>query len=167
MLDNHDNVMRLNADYGGACKFRSSLEDQVRGNTKDLYMNAQKIHYPVTAPVPRPGIELADSNEVLCEQCKELDIDKIFAPMERHSHKGKDIASLGDINEKSVKVPCPLCRLFAAVRVETAAQLDYLNYCLQGLSFLDTTPEVHRFAVPRDIQVRDCICLVVIPRRSI
>ena len=42
-----ENIVKLNADHGGVCKFGPSLEDQdnfklVRSNLKDLYKNALK-----------------------------------------------------------------------------------------------------------------------------
>jgi len=45
MPGNHENIVKLNADHSGVCKFGPSLEDQdnfklVRGNMKDLYKNA-------------------------------------------------------------------------------------------------------------------------------
>jgi hypothetical protein len=48
MPGDHENVVKLNADDSGVCKFGSSLEDQdnfklVRANIKDLYKNALKI----------------------------------------------------------------------------------------------------------------------------
>jgi hypothetical protein len=48
MPGDYENVVKLNADHSGVCKFGSSLEDQdnfklVRGNIKDLYKNALKI----------------------------------------------------------------------------------------------------------------------------
>jgi hypothetical protein len=144
MLSNHENVVKLNAHCGGVFKFGSSLE----------------------ALGPRPGIKLAHSNGVLCERCEELDIDKIFAPMGRHSHKGNDVAALSYISEKSVTAPCSLCRLFAAIRVTDTAQLDYPDYRLQRMSFLEASPDVDRYALPRNIQVRDCICLAVVPRST-
>jgi hypothetical protein len=47
MPGDYENVVKLNADYSGVCKFGSSLEDQdnfklVRSNIKDLYKNALK-----------------------------------------------------------------------------------------------------------------------------
>lgn len=47
MPGDHENVVKLNADHSGVCKFGPSLEDQdnlklVRGNIKDLYKNALK-----------------------------------------------------------------------------------------------------------------------------
>ncbi|KAH7317217.1 hypothetical protein BKA65DRAFT_111198 [Rhexocercosporidium sp. MPI-PUGE-AT-0058] len=48
MPGDHENVVKLNADHNGVCKFGPTLEDQdnfklVRGNIKDLYKNALKI----------------------------------------------------------------------------------------------------------------------------
>jgi hypothetical protein len=48
MPGDHENVVKLNADHSGVCKFGPTLEDQdnfklVRGNIKDLYKNALKI----------------------------------------------------------------------------------------------------------------------------
>ena len=48
MPGDHENVVKLNADHSGVCKFGSTLEDQdnfklVRVNIKDLYKNALKI----------------------------------------------------------------------------------------------------------------------------
>jgi hypothetical protein len=47
MPGDRENVVKLNADHSGVCKFGPSLEDQdnlklVRGNIKDLYKNALK-----------------------------------------------------------------------------------------------------------------------------
>lgn len=47
MPGDHENVVKLNADHSGVCKFGPSLEDQdnfklVRGNIKDLYKSALK-----------------------------------------------------------------------------------------------------------------------------
>lgn len=47
MPGDHENVVKINADHSGVCKFGPSLEDQdnfklVRSNIKDLYMNALK-----------------------------------------------------------------------------------------------------------------------------
>ena len=47
MPGDHENVVKLNADHRGVCKFGPSLDDQdnfklVRSNIKDLYMNALK-----------------------------------------------------------------------------------------------------------------------------
>jgi hypothetical protein len=45
MPGDHENVVKLNADHSGVCKFGFGLEDQdnfklVRSNIKDLYKNA-------------------------------------------------------------------------------------------------------------------------------
>jgi len=45
MPGDHENVVKLDADHSGVCKFGLSLEDQdnfklVRSNIKDLYKNA-------------------------------------------------------------------------------------------------------------------------------
>jgi hypothetical protein len=47
MPGDRENVVKLNADHSGVCKFGPSLEDQdnlklVRGNIKDLYKSALK-----------------------------------------------------------------------------------------------------------------------------
>jgi len=47
MPGDHENVVKLNADHRGVCKFGPSLDDQdnfklVRSNIKDLYTNALK-----------------------------------------------------------------------------------------------------------------------------
>ena len=47
MPGDRENVVKLNTDHSGVCKFGASLEDQdnfklVRGNVKDLYKNALK-----------------------------------------------------------------------------------------------------------------------------
>ena len=48
MPGDRENVVKLNADHIGVCKFGSSLDDHdnfklVRGNIRDLYRNALKI----------------------------------------------------------------------------------------------------------------------------
>lgn len=48
MPGDRENVVKLNADHSGVCKFGPSLEDQdnfklVRSNLKDLYKNALKL----------------------------------------------------------------------------------------------------------------------------
>lgn len=48
MPGDRENVVKLNADHSGVCKFGSTLEDQdnfklVQCNIKDLYENALKI----------------------------------------------------------------------------------------------------------------------------
>jgi hypothetical protein len=48
MPGDHENVVKLNADHRGVCKFGAALEDQdnfelVRSNIKDLHENALKI----------------------------------------------------------------------------------------------------------------------------
>jgi len=45
MPSDHENVVKLNADHSGVCKFGSTLEDQdnfklVRRNIRDLYKEA-------------------------------------------------------------------------------------------------------------------------------
>lgn len=140
--------MALNADYSGVRKLGSSLEnrdtfEQSRDEIKDPHKN--------------------DWNEVLCERCEALDIDDMFAPMERHSSKGKEVAALGYISEIPATA-CSLCRLFAAVHIKDATLLQNRDYRLQRLSFLESTPDVSRSTVSRKIQVLDCICLAVIPR---
>lgn len=47
MPGDHENVVKLNADHSGVCKFGPSQRDQdnfklVRGNIRDLYRNALK-----------------------------------------------------------------------------------------------------------------------------
>lgn len=47
MPSDRENIIKLNADHSGVCKFGPSLKDQdnfklVRGNIKDLYKNALK-----------------------------------------------------------------------------------------------------------------------------
>lgn len=146
----------------------SSLETQdtskqVQRNIKGPNTKALKVHSPIPGFVSCPDIGLADSNEVLCERCKGLDIDDIFAPMKRHSYGGSTIAALGHISENSATLPCSLCRLFAGVRTKDKDAAHYSDYRLQRLSFMEATPDVSRRGLPRKIQVLDCICLAVIP----
>lgn len=154
-----EKVVGLDANDSEMRKLR-----QVRRNMKDPRKNALKIYSPITASVSRLSIKLADSNEVLCERCEALDIDDMFAPMERHSIRGQEIAALGSIGDISATESCSLCRPFATVRIKDAMLLDNRDYRLQCLYFLEATRDVYRHGVSRNIQVLDCICLAVVPR---
>jgi len=55
MPGDHENIVKLNADHSGVCKFGPSQTDQdnfklVRGNVKDLYKNALKKSELSTVP---------------------------------------------------------------------------------------------------------------------
>lgn len=49
MPSDRENIVKLNADHGGVCKFGTSQEDEdnfdlVLGNMRDLYESALKTH---------------------------------------------------------------------------------------------------------------------------
>jgi hypothetical protein len=158
------------ADYGqrnqsGFCSFVNfeNTDKQPQHSIKHLDANDSETHSAVASPVYHSDIPLLDSSGSLCEKCKEFDIDKIFAPMKRHSGWGSTIAVLGNIGQSSTAVSCALCRLFAAVRTKDRYGAYYCAYRLQRLSFMHAIPDVMRHALPRNIQLLDCICLAVIP----
>jgi hypothetical protein len=58
MPGDHENVVKLNADHSGVCKFGSTLEDQdnfklVRSNIRDLYKEALRTSELSTLPLLR------------------------------------------------------------------------------------------------------------------
>jgi hypothetical protein len=61
MPGDHENVVKLNADHSGVCKFGPSLVDQdnfklVRGNIRDLYKKAvRKSELGTLLLVASPG----------------------------------------------------------------------------------------------------------------
>ena len=62
MPGDRENVVKLNTDYSGVCKFGSSQVDQdnfklVQGNIRDLYKNALKYYELIAIPFVTYGEE--------------------------------------------------------------------------------------------------------------
>jgi len=68
MPGDHENVVKLNADHSGVCKFGSALEDQdnfklVRSNIRDLYKEALRKSELSTLPrLTGPGAAVYEKN---------------------------------------------------------------------------------------------------------
>ena len=85
MPGDHENVVKLNADHSGVCKFGSTLEDQdnfklVRGNMKDLYKNALKIgELSIISPVnsQEQKVRNVDDNKELHARFAKLKEDRV------------------------------------------------------------------------------------------
>jgi len=85
MPGDHENVVKLNADHSGVCKFGSTLEDQdnfklVRGNIKDLYKNALKIgELSIINPVNsgEQNVEHIDNDKELYTRFAKLKEDRV------------------------------------------------------------------------------------------
>jgi hypothetical protein len=79
MPGDRENIVRLNADHSGVCKFDQSQIDQdnfelVRSNIKDLYKNALKIGELGTLPSDngqeRSAESVDDGNELQARWAK-------------------------------------------------------------------------------------------------
>jgi hypothetical protein len=85
MPGDHENVVKLNADHSGVCKFGSTLKDRdnfklVRGNIKDLYKNALKIsELSIISPVnsQEQKVEHVDDNKELYARFAKLKEDRV------------------------------------------------------------------------------------------
>lgn len=69
MPGDRENVVKLNADHGGVCKFGPARADQdnlklVRSNVKDIYRNALKKR-ELLAPMSMPQNEEAAADKSL------------------------------------------------------------------------------------------------------
>jgi hypothetical protein len=85
MPGDHENIVKLNADHSGVCKFGSTLEDQdnfklVRSNIKDLYKNALKIsELSIISPVNglEQRVEQVDDDKELYARFAKLKEDHV------------------------------------------------------------------------------------------
>jgi hypothetical protein len=76
MPGDHENVVKLNADHSGVCKFGSALEDQdnfklVQSNIRDLYNEALRKSELSTLPI------LTGQGGALCEDSLQKRLSKL------------------------------------------------------------------------------------------
>ena len=107
-----------------------------------------------------------NSPEELCSECQKIDFEAAFQiPDIGPETYGVVVAELGRKGSEWGKAACPMCRLFAAVRVQPAGRptTDSSEYHLRALPFLRGTGHVSSDAsLPEHLKKADSTCFLVL-----
>ena len=107
-----------------------------------------------------------DAAEELCSNCQRIDFEGAFRNANRKWRPcGVVIAELGRKGIEWGKAACPMCRLFAAVRVQPSSRptADRSEYHLRALPFLTATGTVFfSLSVPKKLKKADAACFLVL-----
>ncbi|KAL9115164.1 MAG: hypothetical protein Q9227_000958 [Pyrenula ochraceoflavens] len=79
---------------------------------------------PHILPKESPGIQ--SQGDQLCGRCRTINLDEIFFS-KISAAEGRMIMPLGEITGEMEDSSCPLCRLFAAVRISIESKVGYKN----------------------------------------
>ena len=106
------------------------------------------------------------TEEKVCEDCLDIDFEGTFQiPDIRQIPYGVPVAELGKKTAEWGQAACPMCRLFAAVRVpqDKTAVAGSLEYHLRAYSFLTATNHLYPdVSLPEPIKMADIPCLLVL-----
>lgn len=107
-----------------------------------------------------------DAAQELCSNCQRIDFEGAFQNSDiRRKNCGVVIAELGRKGIEWGKAACPMCSLFAAVRVQPAGRptTDSAEYHLRALPFLRATGNVVPGAsLPQHLRKADSTCFLVL-----
>ncbi|MCJ1457285.1 hypothetical protein MMC28_007652 [Mycoblastus sanguinarius] len=105
--------------------------------------------------------------ESLCDGCKRIDLETVFNSRDQLGKSGFIVADLGYRTSLWEKSTCPLCRLFAAVRVQPDEKLEPrpTKYFLRAVSFLKSMSEMAEKT--KAVRDTDTVCLAVLPGKGL
>ncbi|OAL23843.1 Inositol hexakisphosphate kinase 1 [Fonsecaea nubica] len=147
----------------------------------NLAFDYPRIHRPVKRSLKRPfgSSTFEEANKTkrkpqmphaeLCEKCAQIDFSAIVeldaTSLQDDLRRGVYVANLGTIGDMA-KNRCPLCQLFAEVRITGQGLEDDAEYHLRAYSVFNRFNDMILSLAPERITIKDLPCLAVVSTAS-